>query len=69
MKRREHLWRLGGRSYHSHRRWEEAHAKKDWTKAERNTSKFNAKVLSTIFGGVEIKQFQLIHGITSVEEA
>ena len=43
--------------------------KEDWSEAERNASKFNAKALSVIFGAVEAEQFQLIQGSTSAKEA
>ncbi|WZZ51351.1 uncharacterized protein LOC125586252 [Brassica napus] len=43
--------------------------KEDWSEAERNASKFNAKALSVIFGAVEAEQFQLIQGSTSDKEA
>lgn len=42
--------------------------KEDWSEAERNASKFNAKALSVIFRAVEAEQFQLIQGSTSAKE-
>ena len=43
--------------------------KEDWSEAEHNASKFNAKALSVIFGAIEVEQFQLIQGSTSAKEA
>ena len=42
--------------------------KEDWSEAERNASKFNAKAI-LIFGAVEAEQFQLVQGSTSAKEA